>query len=80
VLSFKRAAIFPNEVRGYPLLGLERRMTTEMHAGKTLVIVTAEFSEAATETLEEKVKSLILRHLSFETGLAKSEKQSDYDS
>jgi len=53
-------------------------MTTEMHAGKTLVIVTAEFSEAATETLDEKVKSLILRHLSIETGLAISEKQSDY--
>ena len=53
-------------------------MTTEMHAGKTLVIVTAEFSEAATESLEEKVKSLILRHISIQTGLAISEKQSDY--
>lgn len=42
----------------------------KIQIGKTLVIVTAEFNENATETLEEKVKNLILRHISDQNQLA----------
>ncbi|HMM01141.1 MAG: hypothetical protein PHY64_06035 [Eubacteriales bacterium] len=37
--------------------------TTEIVVGKTLFIVTAECSPAATETLEQKLKKLIIQHI-----------------
>jgi hypothetical protein len=36
--------------------------TTETKIGKTLFAVTSAFSEIATETAEQKIKKLILRH------------------
>ena len=50
----------------------------KIQIGKTLVIVTAEFNENATETLEEKVKSLILRHISDQNQLAISSDLSEH--
>lgn len=37
--------------------------TTEIMVGKTLFIVTAECSPTATETLEQKLKKLIIQHI-----------------
>lgn len=53
-------------------------MRTEMQIGKTLVIVHSEFSSAATETLETKIESLLLRHMDAERSLAISAEQSQY--
>lgn len=50
----------------------------KIQIGKTLVIVTAGFNENATETLEEKVKSLILRHISDQNQLAISSDLSEH--
>ena len=38
--------------------------TTEIMVGKTLFIITAEYSATATETLEQKLKKLITQHAS----------------
>lgn len=37
--------------------------TTEIMVGKTLFIVTAECSPTATETIEQKLKKLIIQHI-----------------
>jgi len=37
--------------------------TTEIMVGKTLFIITAEYSATATETLEQKLKKLIIQHI-----------------
>jgi hypothetical protein len=37
--------------------------TTEIKVGKTLFIVTAECSPTVTETLEQKLKKLIIQHI-----------------
>ena len=37
--------------------------TTEIKIGKTLFIITAECSPTATETIEQKLKSLIMQHI-----------------
>lgn len=37
--------------------------TTEIKIGKTLFIVTAECSPTATETIEQKLKNLIMQHI-----------------
>ena len=37
--------------------------TTEIKIGKTLFIITAECSPTATETIEQKLKRLIIQHI-----------------
>jgi hypothetical protein len=37
--------------------------TTEIKVGKTLFIVTAEYSPTATETVEQKLKKMIIQHI-----------------
>ena len=44
---------------------MEKKATvTETQVGNALIIVTAECSSTATETIEKKLERLILRHLS----------------
>ena len=52
-------------------------MQTEMQFGKMLVIVHSEFSPAATETLESKIESLLLRHINAGKPLAISAERSE---
>jgi hypothetical protein len=41
-----------------------KKTVTETHFGNTLIIVTAECSPTATETIEKKLERLIVRHFS----------------
>jgi hypothetical protein len=41
-----------------------KKTVTETHFGSTLIIVTAECSPTATETIEKKLERLIVRHFS----------------
>jgi hypothetical protein len=41
-----------------------KETVTETHFGNTLIIVTAECSPTATETIEKKLERLIVRHFS----------------
>ena len=42
---------------------MENKTVTEIRIGRTLYIVTSECSPNATETVEEKLERLILRHV-----------------
>jgi hypothetical protein len=59
---------------------IDRRnaMQTEMQIGKMFVIVHSEFNPAATETLEMKIRNLLLRHIDAEKSLAIPAEQSQY--
>jgi len=42
---------------------MEKKTVTEMRIGNTLIIVTRECSPNATETIQEKLERIMLRHL-----------------